>query len=342
VFAKSKPGYKRKQIKSESNEIRDGSTMSKTADKLPQNVRAAAIIYIKGIGMGAADAVPGVSGGTIALIVGIYERLIAAITAFTPARAMTLFQAGLRGETREMRDIVDRLDIFFLVPLGAGILTAVATLTRIVHFGIVRFPSITFGFFFGLIAASAWVLRGDLHLNSPERVVTAVLGFLLAFVTAGQAQTLLGHSLPTTLFAGAIAVSAMVLPGISGSLILILLGQYEYLTGTLSQFIDDLILSLSTSSIGAIGDTAPVVMIFLLGGLCGLLSVSHSIRYALKHYYEATMAFLIALVVGALRAPVARVSAHTSTWTVEIIGLFLSAAISGVFLVLLVEYLSGE
>jgi len=198
-------------------------------------------IYLRGLGMGAADAVPGVSGGTIALITGIYERLIGAVTAVRPARLRRIL-GGLRAEGRaDARAALRELDIVFLFALGAGIATAVVTVLRAISVLLETNPVETYGFFFGLIGASAVVLFGEVSLATRGRQAAAAAGFLVAFLLSGYAAGALGSSLLVVFLAGAIAVSAMILPGVSGSLLLILLGQYEYMSATLSRFTDSLV-----------------------------------------------------------------------------------------------------
>jgi len=267
-----------------------------------------AALYLKGVAMGSADAVPGVSGGTIALIVGIYERLIAAVTAIDPARIRRLI-AGVRpADIPDARAAFHEIDGAFLVVLGAGIGTAVAAMLSAVNHLLTTQPVATYGFFFGLIAASAAVLLGDVELDTPRRKGAAAGGFTLAFLASGYASTALGSSLPVVFVAGAVAVSAMVLPGISGSLLLVVLGQYEYMSGAVSRFIDGAVaLALGGGTTG-LTDAAPTIAVFLLGGVVGLFTVAHVIRYALARARAATIAFLVSLIVGALRAPLVEVS----------------------------------
>ncbi|ELZ40273.1 hypothetical protein C463_15170 [Halorubrum californiense DSM 19288] len=271
-------------------------------------LREWATIYLKGIAMGSADAVPGVSGGTIALIVGIYERLIAAVTAVDPDR-MRRVLAGVRpGRRVDARAAFREVDGAFLLVLGAGIGTAVVTVLSGVNYLLSTRAVATYGFFFGLIAASAAVLLGDVDLSTPRRKAAAAGGFALAFLASGVAGTALGSSLPVVFVAGAVAVSAMVLPGISGSLLLVVLGQYEYMSGVVSRFVDaaaDLALGGGTN---ALVETLPPVATFLLGGVVGLFTIAHTVRYALSRARAATLAFLVSLIVGALRAPLVEVS----------------------------------
>ena len=267
------------------------------------DLREWATIYLKGVAMGSADAVPGVSGGTIALIVGIYERLIAAVTAVDPDRARRVL-GGLRpGGRADARAAFREVDGAFLLVLGAGIGTAVVAVLSAVNRLLATQPVATYGFFFGLIAASAAVLLGDVDLSTPRRKAAAVAGFALAFLASGVAATALGSPLPLVFVAGGLAVSAMVLPGISGSLLLVVLGQYEYMSGVVSRLVDGLGALAVGDGADGIVETLPPVAAFLLGGLGGLFTIAHAVRYALSRARAATLAFLVSLIVGALRAP---------------------------------------
>jgi len=308
-------------------------------------LRELAGIYLRGLGMGAADAVPGVSGGTIALITGIYERLIGAVTAVRPARLRRIL-GGLRPESRpDAIAALRELDVVFLLALGAGIATAVVSVLRAISVLLETNPVETYGFFFGLIGASAVVLFGEVSLATRGRQVAAAAGFLVAFLLSGYAAGALGSSLPVVFLAGAVAVSAMILPGVSGSLLLILLGQYERMSAALSRFTDTLVGLLDGGGIDAVVDAGVPVVTFMAGGVVGLLTIAHSVRWALDRYREATLAFLVSLIVGALRAPVEQTSlelAATGTgWSTTVVGLFLLFAVVGAGAVLVVDRLAG-
>jgi putative membrane protein len=301
-------------------------------------LRALVVVYLKGLAMGAADAVPGVSGGTIALITGIYERLIAAITAVTPTRVVRVLAAPVPGRRRAAAAAFRSVDGGFLAALGAGVVTAVLVATRVLHVALASYPVATFGFFFGLIAASAVVLFGQVSLDTPGRAGAAVAGFLLAFLSAGRAGTVLPTSPAVTVAVGALSISAMVLPGISGSLILVILGQYEFLVARLTAFVDALLGLLVGGGVEAVLDPATTVAAFGVGAVLGLFSVAHAVRWALEHYRLATLSFLVSLVVGGLRAPVVEAGAGLSAgWTTDAAITFGAAALVGVVLVLTIE-----
>jgi len=303
------------------------------------------VVYAKGIAMGCADAVPGVSGGTIALITGIYERLIAAVTEIDPERIRRVL-AGVRpANLPDARAAFHEVDGMFLLVLGAGIGTALVTVLRLVHYLLEEFPVFTFGFFFGLIAASAVVLFSEVDVSTPRRKAAALGGFSAAFLTSGYASTAVGHELPVVLVAGAIAVSAMILPGISGSLLLIIIGQYEYMSGALSRFVDALIGVLAGDGIGPAVDAAPPVVTFLIGGVVGLFTIAHAVRRALERYRMATIAFLVSLVVGALRAPVVEtgvvIAERGRTWP-AVLPTFVAAGAVGAALVFVLDRFGGS
>jgi len=303
--------------------------------------RELATVYLKGLAMGTADSVPGVSGGTIALITGIYERLIDALTAIGPGRLAAVVAGVLPGRRDEACRSMEAMDVPFLASLGFGVLTAIAAVTALVEYALEVAPLPTFGFFFGLIAASAYVLRRSVELDTPNRVVAAVAGFLVAFVVSGQAVAALGHSRLVVFLAGCVAVSAMILPGVSGSFVLVLLGQYEYmirLLGSLRELLVGVVVG--EDSIGALLAPGTTAATFVAGALVGLFTLAHAVGWALDHYREATLAFLVSLIVGALRAPVVRMNTTLAeagrTWSPELLGsVFVAALVGGVLVVVL-------
>jgi len=298
-------------------------------------------VYLRGVAMGAADAVPGVSGGTIALLTGIYQRLITAITAVDLDRIRDVLAAPLPDRRRAAMDAFREMDGFFLAGLGAGILTAVITVSRLLEAAMHSFPVATFGGFFGLIAASAWLLRTEMVLDTRARQSAAGSGFLLAFLLSGRAEGALGHGPVVVFFAGSVAVSAMILPGISGSLILLLLGQYEYMITRLKRFVDGIV-ALASGEAGTVPDETLTILLFVGGGAFGLLTISHAVKWALARRQVTTMTFLVALVVGALRAPIVQTGrALPDGWTQPTLVTFAAAAVVGAAFVIGVERAAG-
>ncbi len=300
-------------------------------------------IFGKGLAMGAADTVPGVSGGTIALVTGIYERLVEALAALDPRLLGELRgvhqTSGRRRIVRRIRDI----DLPFLVVLGFGIVTAILVLSRVVHAALVSVRAPTFAFFFGLIAAAALVLYRQIDVADRLSVTSAIVGFAIAYVISGASSGgTLPHTLPVVFLSGMIAITAMVLPGISGAFILLLLGQYTYLTGVLTRFVDAVIAVGSGGTAVGLIDRGTVVITFGIGAVIGVVTIAHIIRRALHRYRRATLAFLVSLMVGSLRLPVLEIVGEVRTWTVPTAAGVVGAALLGAIAVLALDRYTAD
>ena len=300
-------------------------------------------IYLKGVFMGAADAVPGVSGGTIALITGIYERLVAAIAAFDPRVLADLPRAYDPDARGRIAATLREMDVAFLAVLGAGIVTAVVAVTGVVVALYESHPALLYAFFFGLIAASAVVLWSEVGLDTKEEKAAAVVGLVLAFVVAGiSAEAGLPHS-PLLLFvAGALAICAMILPGVSGSFLLLLLGQYAFMSETLHEFIDAATAAVRGDSLApAVGPFVSVAS-FIAGAAVGILTFARVVQWALANYHQVTLTFLVALMVGALRYPAEVVVSETVAWTpTHALGVLVAGGV-GAAAVLLVDHYTDD
>lgn len=296
-----------------------GDTQQQSATAFGASIQHWLTVYLKGVAMGAADSVPGVSGGTIAFITGIYERLITAITQVDPTAVALLSDVHRREGRRALLDRIVEMDLPFLMVLGVGVATAIVTVSRVVHAALQQAEAVTFAFFFGLIAASAIVLYDQLSVDTPGQFAAGLLGFAIAFFVSGiTAGTDVAHTLPIIFGAGSIAIVAMILPGVSGAFFLLLLGQYEYLTGVLKDFVD-LFLSVlvGNRSVDSLLEPATTVVTFGVGAVIGLFTVAHAIRWALDNYRRATLSFLVSLMVGALRLPVEKVAENTRGITIR-------------------------
>lgn len=321
----------------------DTSSGLRIATESLSTFRASAKVFVVGILMGSADAVPGISGGTVALIAGIYGRLIAAITAITPSRVLDLLRAILpvgSGSSRHRAGaILEEFDAVFVATLLTGVVTAVLIVGRIVEYAAASAPVLLFGLFFGLIAASAVILWRALTVDSIGQWLAVVLGFSLAFALSGGVKVLDSGGLAVVFVAGAIAVSAMILPGISGSLLLIILGQYLPMYDSLNGFVDGIGGMVTGGGFEAVVGPGREVFTFLLGGLVGLFTVARLISHLLDRNRDATLAFLVALVFGALRAPVAELSnIEGIVWTVTTVSEFGAVALVGGVLVLVLDW----
>ncbi|MDR5657398.1 DUF368 domain-containing protein [Halodesulfurarchaeum sp. HSR-GB] len=292
-------------------------------------------VYLKGFAMGTADAIPGVSGGTIALIAGIYDRLVTAIAGLDVEGGLALLGALLGSHEaqgrREAVDHVVELDLHFLAVLGIGIVTAAVTAANVIHLAVGSYPGPTYAFFFGLIAASVVVLREAMAIDTPRGIAIAVTGFAVAWVLTGVTSTSIGDGLLLVFLSGAVAICAMILPGISGSLILLALGQYERIVGTVRE--------LTTALVGG-GDLlgpATVLAVFALGAGLGVLAFARVVAWALETDRSATLTFLVALMAGALRAPGSEIIAATETWTPGATAALMGMGILGGGLVLVLD-----
>ncbi|RLP54034.1 MAG: DUF368 domain-containing protein [Ketobacter sp.] len=233
------------------------------------------LLYLKGVAMGAADIVPGVSGGTIAFITGIYQPLVGSIGAIGPKTVQTLFRDGPVAAWHSFNGN-------FLFVLMAGILTSVFTLSKLISYLLTEQAVLLWSFFFGLILISAvHVGRHITEWRVPE-VLTLAGGALLAFGITTIAPTEIALN-PITLFlSGSIAICAMVLPGISGSFILLLLGMYAHIIGAVK--------ALDVVSLG----------IFASGCLVGLLLFTRLLSWLLTQFHNLTLALLTGFMIGSL------------------------------------------
>ncbi len=241
------------------------------------------VSILRGFLMGSADIVPGVSGGTIALVLGIYERLVASIS-----RGSTALGRLLRGDRRGFVAELRRVEWTLVLPLVIGIGLAVVTLTRLLETALARHPEAMAGFFLGLVGGSvvlAWRLlrrRGGFRLAVVAG--TSLVVFVALGLIGGEAPPLAGRpSLPAFFLAGAIAISAMILPGISGSFLLVVLGMYG-----------PVVAAVNARDLPALG-------VFLVGTVVGLALFSRGLDWALRRHHDTVLAALIGLMAGSLR-----------------------------------------
>ncbi|WP_283789764.1 DUF368 domain-containing protein [Bermanella sp. WJH001] len=231
--------------------------------------------FFRGMAMGAADIVPGVSGGTIALLTGIYERLISAIKSVGWDTLVTLKQKGIKAAWQQ-------IDGTFLLSILFGAATSIILLSKVLHYLIETQPIMLWSFFFGLVLASVAYVVKQVDSWNPARILLLVLGTIVAaFISLSQATEIEVTSF-SLFFAGSIAICAMILPGISGSFILLLMGMYGFIIGAVKSF--DLV------SLG----------IFASGCLVGIMLFSRVLSWLLQHFHSATMAVLSGFMLGAL------------------------------------------
>ena len=235
---------------------------------------------VGGFFMGTADLVPGVSGGTIALVLGIYERLVASIREGSSALGSLL-----KGDLARFRDHLGRVEWLFLLPLLAGILLAVVSLAGFLSHQLDQRPTVVAGLFFGLVLASVVIAWALLKSPTPSHLVIAAAVAVVLFVVLGigEGREAVDPSLLAYFGAGALAICAMILPGISGSLILLMLGMYAPVLAAVSD--RDLL------TVGVVG----------LGAIVGLALFSQILHWALEHQHDNVLAGLVGLMAGSLR-----------------------------------------
>jgi len=288
--------------------------------------------------MGTADAVPGVSGGTIALITGIYERLIHALTTLDPTAVKYIPTLHRRESRKALTQDLRKMDLGFLIVLGTGMVSAVVVLARVVQLALTNARGPTFAFFFGLIGASAIILGRRNWLRSPPHIGALALGGSIAFLVAGASgQGLFPHSLPIVFVAGMVAISGMVLPGISGAFILLLLGQYDPMTASLNSFVDGLLALVSSGVTTELIENTAVVGVFISGAFVGLFTVAFAVRWALERHRTVTLAFLVSLMIGALRLPAIEINATTSATAPAEVAAVVTAALVGALAIFLLD-----
>jgi putative membrane protein len=233
------------------------------------------VISLKGIAMGAADAVPGVSGGTIAFISGIYEELITTISGINLSLFRTLKKEGIIAFWK-------LLNGNFILSLLLGILVSYLTFMRIAKYLIEHHPILIWSFFFGLIVASIFFVGKQIKAWNVPTIIGLVLGALAAYYITSLPSMASSEQPLFLFFAGALAICAMILPGISGSFILVILGAYKTLSDALHDF--------DLKKVG----------LFTLGAFIGLLSFSHVLKWLFKHYHNITLAILTGFIFGSL------------------------------------------
>ena len=232
-------------------------------------------LYLKGVFMGIAEIIPGVSGGTIAFITGIYEELIDSIKSINTKTLKLLLTFKFSAFWKEINGT-------FLITLVFGMLTSILILSRFIVYLLDDHPFKIWGFFFGLIIASGILIFYQIQKIGIAVLLSFVIGLSIASYIALQAPSITPNTNFFIFLSGAIAISAMILPGISGSFILVFLSKYEFILKALNSF-----------------DTA-VISIFLAGCIVGLVTFSRVFSYLFKKYNDVVISVLIGFLGGSL------------------------------------------
>ena len=233
------------------------------------------LVLLKGCAMGAADVIPGVSGGTIAFITGIYGTLLDSIKAFD-LRALRLFLTGRWGEWWR------KINGKFLFSLLAGIGISIFSLAKLMTWLLENEPIGIWSFFFGLIIASSVLVAREIKHWNLWSVVSGVVGIVVAYYITVVTPTETPDAWWFIILSGAIAICAMILPGISGSFILLLMGKYLFIME-----------AVHTLDIG-------ILALFAVGAVAGIISFSHVLSWLLNHYHNVTVSLLTGFMIGSL------------------------------------------
>ena len=233
------------------------------------------VLVLKGMGMGAADVVPGVSGGTIAFITGIYEELINSIKNINFRTISTLWKEGLPAFWKAVNGN-------FLLSIVAGILISVLSLARILEYLLVNHPVLIWSFFFGLIIGSAIFVARSIEKWSIGTFISLLAGIAIAWIITSFTPAETSEAYWFIFLAGALAICAMILPGISGSFILLLLGKYQFVLSALNE--------------GRIS----IIAVLLAGALTGIIAFSHLLSWLLEKFHHLTIALLAGFMIGSL------------------------------------------
>lgn len=233
-------------------------------------------LALKGFAMGAANVIPGVSGGTIALITGIFERLINAIKSFDVTAVKLLFSG-------KIKELLKYTDFYFLVAVFSGMVASVVSLAKLLEYLFFNYPVFVWAFFFGLILASVYFVGKTVQKWSFSVVITFLVGTSIAIVITMLNPATQNDSFFYLIICGVVAICSMILPGLSGAFILILLGNYELV---FIQAVNDLNLKI----------LVPV----MIGAVGGLIAFSHILSWVYKKYKDQTIAILTGFILGSL------------------------------------------
>ena len=232
-------------------------------------------IGIKGCAMGVADVVPGVSGGTIAFISGIYEELINSIKSIDFGAFKLLFQFIFK-------EFWSKVNGNFLLSIALGVATAIFSLSRVMTYLLENHPIYIWSFFFGLIIASTVLVFKEIKKVNIYSVIAMLVGVAVAYTITVISPASTPETWWFIILSGAIAICAMILPGISGAFLLLLMGKYQFIMGAISS-LDLYILAL-----------------FALGASVGIISFSHVLSWLLKNFHTVTISLLTGFMVGSL------------------------------------------
>lgn len=271
--------------------------------------------FVNGFLIGIANIIPGMSGGTIALVLGIYERLISALHKIGLTSLISLFRliTFRKKAYKDFKFELRRIDFGFLFTLGIGVIAAVLVLTELLEYLYHKHHEATYGFFFGLVLTSILIPMRLLKGFSWRELLILIVAIALIvcieeFKKSAAAETIdtvehIKVSLWTLVFyvaCGAVVISAMILPGVSGSFLLVAFGAYFSLLSTINDLKEDFLTLLKGNVSTYFIDNVTILAVFTFGCFIGIIAFTRLINYLLKRYRNLTLAFLVGLMVGSL------------------------------------------
>lgn len=232
--------------------------------------------FLKGVGVGSANVIPGVSGGTIALITGIFERLINALKSFNLTAVKLLFKGDIKG-------LIKHIDLWFLASVGSGVLVAILSIAKIFDYLFVNYPIYLWSFFFGMILVSIYYVGITIEKWNWKTIVAFAIGTAIALFIAFGTPAKENNNFFYLIICGAVATCSMILPGLSGSFVLVLMGNYQLVM------------------IDAVNDLNFKILIpVVIGGVVGLVAFSHLLSWIFKNYRDITIAVLTGFILGSM------------------------------------------
>lgn len=231
--------------------------------------------FLKGMAMGAANVIPGVSGGTIAFITNIYERFINALKSFDLEAFALLFKG-------KIRELVEKIDFWFLLSVLGGVAVSILSLAKLLEFLFLNYETLTLAFFFGLIVASIIAVGAQVESWSASTIVSLLIGTIIAVGIAFLPPASANDAIWYVFLSGIVAVCSMILPGLSGSYIMLLMGNYILVLQAISGF------------------NFKVIIPLFIGCATGLLLFSRLLSYLFAHYKSQTISLLTGFVAGSL------------------------------------------
>ncbi|MBR4156881.1 MAG: DUF368 domain-containing protein [Bacteroidales bacterium] len=232
--------------------------------------------FFKGVGVGSANVIPGVSGGTIALITGIFERLINALKSCN-LTAIKLFFTG------KFKEFAEHIDLWFLASVGCGVVAAIFSIARLFEFLFAEYPIYLWSFFFGMILVSIYYVGITIEKFNWKVILSFVVGTAFALFIAFGTPAKENSNIIYLMICGAVATCSMILPGLSGSFVLVLMGNYQLIM------------------IDAVNDLNLKILIpVAIGGVVGLLAFSHLLSWIFKNFRDITIAVLTGFILGSM------------------------------------------